>query len=172
MLKKYLVVLLFLPLVGIAAETNQSIKSDAPPEETIAVPDTELGLIGRINFGMEGLGWHLVAYQSGQAAGLKTEVDEERLTRLAKYRLEAVASQVGVCLNLERHWLFELRLIENATGETVIERSGRGCEITTADRFIQRMRAKDLVVEENRKGPTAGSDKDSASEAEEQESDN
>ncbi len=117
---------------------------DAPPANTVAVAETDVGLAGRLNTRLAALGWALVPYQSGQSAGTPGPVPADLADR-ARYRLELRAEEVGACGNLEPNYIYDIRLIDNRDDSVAARRHGRGCEIDTARRFGDLLRQRKLV---------------------------
>lgn len=133
-------ILLLAALVGIGACANGIPETGTEPERTVAVADTRLRLAGRLNDRLERLGWQLVAYQTAMQAGLETPPSED-LAERARYRLVVRAAEIGTCVgNLDTAYAYDIRIVDNRDGDTVLRRRGRGCETDIADRLAERLR--------------------------------
>lgn len=121
--------------------------SDNASAQAMAVPESDDLLAQRLRQSLGERGWTLIEYD---AEALDRNRGYAGLARQAKYRLTLSADRIGNCRGGTPSFLYNIAVIENASGKVGLALTGANCLDTTAMRFEEGLDRQQLVV------PTVG----------------
>jgi hypothetical protein len=121
--------------------------ADNGSSRAMAVPGDEGMLAQRLRESLRERGWSLIEYD---ADALGRNRGYAGLARQAKYRLTLSGDRIGNCRGGTPSFLYNLAVIENASGRVDLALTGASCLDTVVTRFEADLDRKELVI------PTVG----------------
>ncbi|WP_353111527.1 hypothetical protein [Salinisphaera dokdonensis] len=121
--------------------------ADNGASRAMAVPQDDGMLAQRLRQSLNDRGWSLIEYD---ADALNRNRGYGGLAGQAKYRLTLSSDRIGNCRGGTPSFLYNIAVIENATGHVDLALTGANCLDTTVTRFEAGLDRRELVV------PTVG----------------
>lgn len=121
--------------------------ADNGSSRAMAVPEDDGMLAKRLRESLSDRGWSLIEYN---AEALSRNRGYGGLATQAKYRLTLSSDRIGNCRGGTPSFLYNVAVIENATGHVDLALTGANCLDTTVTRFEDGLDRRELVV------PTVG----------------
>lgn len=125
------------------AATPTPTANPRPTDISIAVPGQRNMLSQRLRRTLGERGWSLTHYDPDTLQGSR---DYDRIAQRARYRLTLKANRIGDCRSGEPSFLYNLALIENASGNVRLALAGASCLSTIIERFQADLDRKQPVV--------------------------
>lgn len=121
--------------------------TDNGASRAMALPAVEGMLAEQVRASLRDRGWSLLQYD---AEALDRSRDYDGLARRAKYRLTLSDDRIGNCRGGRPSFVYNITVIDNATGRVGLALTGANCLDTAISRFEDGLERNALVV------PTVG----------------
>ncbi|GAB3670728.1 hypothetical protein [Salinisphaera aquimarina] len=113
------------------------------PDVTVAVTQDTGMLAQGLSRSLRQHGWTLIGYDADALQGNR---DYQSLARRARYRLTLSSDRIGDCRSGEPSFLYNVAMIENASGDVALALTGATCLATAIRDFDTDLRRKHLIV--------------------------
>ena len=127
-------------LVGCASSNIQMSATIDQGQKTISMPPGNSLLLGPLKQALRQSGWHVnvngATVRTVGTVGQNTNLETGRVLP-TRSRLALAQRQVDVCLTGNPAIVYDLSLIDNATGDEVLTMSGRDCTDIAARSFTE-----------------------------------
>jgi len=108
----------------------------AKPQQTIIVPADPGPLATALRESLSAEGWQTARYSTGAS---NMADDARAMAQRARYRLTLTSSTAGACRNDNPSFLYQISIIENASGKVPLAMSGGDCLDNVRTQFRQEL---------------------------------